>query len=119
MVQRLKELEEEKKLPTLEQFDAEIQKYKTIQEEVSTLPSNHSIMWLKVDAKPLKSNISNFVSKWTYKYTEFLQNDVTTKVDDLLTFVKSACPVSTCFSCFFERSGPTSSEACEIGRAHV
>lgn len=38
-----------KKLPTLEQFDAEIQKYRTIQEEVAMLPSNQAIMWLKVD----------------------------------------------------------------------
>ena len=48
---------------------------------------------MKVDAKPLKSNISNWVSKWSYKYTEFLQIDVTTKVDDLLSFVKSALEI--------------------------
>ena len=78
------------KLPTLKQFDDEIQKYKAIQDEVATLPSHHSILWLKVDAKPIKSAISNWVSRWTYKYTEFLQNDVITKVDDLLSFVKNA-----------------------------
>ena len=74
---------------TRARIDAEIAKYHEIQDEVATLPSTMNILWLKVDCKPLKSSISNWVSKWTYKYTEYLSNDVTTKVEELLKAVQA------------------------------
>ena len=76
--------------PSLEQFDTEIAKYKVIADEVAELPNNVIIQWLKIDSKPIKQAIGNQVQKWRYRYTEYLNNKLETKVNDLLAFVETA-----------------------------
>ena len=61
-----------------------------IQEEVSALPNSKSIGWLRVDAKPIKSALSTWVSKWSLKFTQYLLDRVTNKVAELLHFMNSA-----------------------------
>ena len=82
--------EEEGAEPTLEQFDAEITKYKALQEEVQNLPNSKTIGWLKIDAKPIKQALGSWVSRWSYCYTEHLLNRVTDTVSELLTFMEEA-----------------------------
>eukprot|EP01052_Picozoa_sp_SAG31_P009142 SAG31_NODE_475_length_15172_cov_4.834273_2_plen_742_part_00 len=77
-------------VPTLARFDEEIARYQEIQDEVATLPNSQQITWLTVNCKPIKQAIATWVSKWKYRYTEFLLDDLTTKITDLLAFVKWA-----------------------------
>ena len=79
--------EEEGQEPTLEQFDAEITKYKALQEEVSNLPNAKTVGWLRVDAKPIKQALGSWVSQWSYRYTEHLLNRVTNNVAELNDFM--------------------------------
>jgi dynein heavy chain len=76
--------------PSLALFDSEIAKYNDIQDEVSALPNNHVMQWLKVDAKPIKQAISSWVGRWRYKYTQHLLDELTNSISDLLQFVGSA-----------------------------
>lgn len=64
--------------PRLEDFAAEIGKYKSIQDEVQALPSSAALGWVKVDAKPLKQAVLTWTSKWTYLYMRHLQDEVCT-----------------------------------------
>eukprot|EP01051_Picozoa_sp_SAG22_P001074 SAG22_NODE_38_length_26325_cov_107.302067_12_plen_85_part_00 len=45
---------------------------------------------MSVNCKPIKQAIGTWVSKWKYRYTEFLLDALTTKIEDLLDFVKTA-----------------------------
>lgn len=65
-------------------------KYKVVQEEVANLPNTAQIMWLKVDSKPTKQSIANWVQKWSYRYTSYLSDDLTNRISDLMNFVTEA-----------------------------
>jgi dynein heavy chain len=73
--------------PSLKDFDEEILKYKTIQSEVGQLPNNRELLWLKVDSKPIKHEITNWVGRWSFRYTQHLLDDVTDKVEELMAFI--------------------------------
>ena len=73
--------------PPLSAFDAEIVKYKALEEEIRDLPTVKTIGWVKVDAKPIKSALSTWVTKWTYQFQQYLLEKVTNKVSDLVKFV--------------------------------
>ena len=75
--------------PILSAFDAEIVKYKQLEEEIRELPTIKTIGWIKVDAKPIKSALSTWVTKWTYQYQQYLLEKVTNNVTDLVNFVAS------------------------------
>ena len=77
-------------MPEQARFDEEIGKYQEIQDEVAQLPNASQITWLTVNCKPLKQAIATWVSKWKYRYTEYLLDSLTTKIEDLLAFVKWA-----------------------------
>ena len=76
--------------PSLAQFDAEIAKYKAIADEVAELPNSVQIQWLKIDAKPIKQAIGNAVQKWRYRFTEYLNSKLESKIIGLLKFVDVA-----------------------------
>ena len=73
--------------PPLSLFDAQIVKYKALEVEIRDLPQIKVIGWVKIDAKPIKSALSSWVSKWTYQYQSYLLEKVTSKVTDLVQFV--------------------------------
>jgi dynein heavy chain len=75
--------------PILSAFDAEIVKYKALEEEIRELPTIKTIGWVKIDAKPIKSALSTWVSKWTYQFQHYLLEKVTNSVTDLVNFVAS------------------------------
>ena len=73
--------------PPLSAFDAQILRYKALEEEIRDLPQIKIIGWVKIDAKPIKSALSSWVSKWTYQYQSYLLEKVTSRVTDLVHFV--------------------------------
>lgn len=76
--------------PELAKFDAEIARYKKIQEEIQALPVSATIGWLKVDAKPIKQALGTWVTKWIFLYTHYLQNKVTKSLEELYEFVTAS-----------------------------
>ena len=59
--------------PTLDRFEAEIAKYRAVQEEIQALPTSATIGYIKIDAKPIKQALTTWVTKWIYLFTHFLQ----------------------------------------------
>ena len=60
----------------LERFEAEIGRYRALQDELQALPSSAPLGWIKVDAKPIKQALLTWASKWIYLYTHHLQSKV-------------------------------------------
>lgn len=59
--------------PTLDRFEAEIAKYRAVQEEIQALPTSATIGYIKIDAKPIKQALTTWVTKWIYLFTHYLQ----------------------------------------------
>mmetsp|Transcript_13737 Transcript_13737/g.31794 ORF Transcript_13737/g.31794 Transcript_13737/m.31794 type:complete len:4493 (-) Transcript_13737:49-13527(-) len=81
------DLEDGKTEPPLSRFDAEIARFKALEEKIKELPASKIIGWLKVDAKPIKNALHFWVSKWSYMYKEYLTNKVSHTVLDLMSFI--------------------------------
>ena len=62
--------------PPLSKFEEQIAKYKALSGEISALPSLQTMGWVKVNAKPLRTALSTWVSKWTNLFTQYLQEKV-------------------------------------------
>ncbi|KAK9866454.1 hypothetical protein WJX84_011662 [Apatococcus fuscideae] len=73
--------------PPLEAFEAEIARFKGIQDQIQALPQSMVIGYVKVDARSLKQALVTWVSKWTYLYTQHLQTSVVSTVEDLHKFM--------------------------------
>ena len=72
--------------PPLDLFDAEIAKYKGVQEEIQSLPTTHVVGWIKIDAKPIKQALATWVTKWIFLFTQYLSNKVTNSMEELYSF---------------------------------
>ena len=57
----------------MDRFEAEIAKYRGVQEEIQALPTSATIGYVKIDAKPIKQALSTWVTKWIYLFTHYLQ----------------------------------------------
>eukprot|EP00891_Asterochloris_glomerata_P002883 jgi/Astpho2/2883/Aster-01037 len=76
--------------PALDRFEAEIAKYKAVQDEIQGLPTSASIGYIKIDAKPIKQALSTWVTKWIYLYTRYLQDKVNNNMDELFRFIQNS-----------------------------
>jgi dynein heavy chain len=75
--------------PPLSAFDAEIVKFKNLEAEIRDLPSSKVFGPFRIDAKPIKSSLASWVSKWTYQYQQYLLDKVTNNVANLDEFIKN------------------------------
>ncbi len=73
--------------PPLASFEEQITKYKSVASEVSNLPATMTIGWVKINAKPLRTALSTWASKWVYLFTHFLQEKVVNSISELYTFM--------------------------------
>ena len=72
--------------PPLELFDAEIAKYKKVQEEIAQLQATCVVGWIKIDAKPIKQALATWVTKWVFLFTQYLSNKLTDSMRELYAF---------------------------------
>ncbi|XP_039757462.1 dynein beta chain, ciliary-like [Pararge aegeria] len=74
--------------PKLEQYQHEIDKYNTLYNELSGLPSEYLCNgWLKLDLKRLNQAIMNIICKWSNLYKQNLKDHVQMSLDDLEKFI--------------------------------
>lgn len=73
--------------PSLEVFDSEIARYKSVQAEIKELAASKTVGWLKIDAKPIKAALSTWVTKWIFLYTHHLSNRVVNSIEELYAFM--------------------------------
>ena len=73
--------------PPLAAFDERIARYKALQDEVTLLPVQKTIAFLKIDAKPVKTSLFTYLSKWVHRFQDYLLHKVTTAVIELSEFI--------------------------------
>ncbi|KAF9414328.1 hypothetical protein HW555_007725, partial [Spodoptera exigua] len=77
--------------PTLEQYQAEIDKYNAMYDEVAALPSEYLCNgWLRLDLRRLNQAIMNIICKWSNLFKENLKDHVHKSLDDLQEFIAYA-----------------------------
>lgn len=72
----------------LKTFGEKIKTFLEIQVEVSEIKTVHDIDFLKVNAQPIKQAISTWVTKWLYVHTQYLQNYVGDRLNDIFNLLQ-------------------------------
>ncbi len=73
--------------PALAKFEEQITKYKAVASEIANLPATQTIVWVKINAKPLRTALSTWASKWVYLFTHYLQEKVVNSISELYAFM--------------------------------
>eukprot|EP00879_Flechtneria_rotunda_P005416 GHRR01005708.1.p1 GENE.GHRR01005708.1~~GHRR01005708.1.p1 ORF type:complete len:1495 (+),score=578.36 GHRR01005708.1:300-4784(+) len=76
--------------PPLAKFEQQIQKYKAVGQQVASLPGNAVVSFIKISAKPLRTGLTTWASKWVYLFTHYLQDKVVNSISELYSFMDSA-----------------------------
>ncbi|KAK2190791.1 hypothetical protein NP493_68g02016 [Ridgeia piscesae] len=79
-------------VPSLDEFDVEIDIYKTARDQVMNLEDHQDIGWLRVDMRPIKHALSTHASKWIWTFTKYLSDQVTSMLSELDEFLKRTEP---------------------------
>ncbi|XP_053409232.1 uncharacterized protein LOC123561373 isoform X4 [Mercenaria mercenaria] len=79
-------------VPSLDEFDAEIEIYRTARDEIQSLEDFHNIGWLRVDLQPIKQVLTTYAAKWMWTFTKYLSDQVTHMLEKLDDFLKRIEP---------------------------
>jgi dynein heavy chain len=71
----------------LDQFDAEIKRFTVLDTECAAKQAFREVGWLRINTESITSSIHTWARKWIYKYTSYLQEDVTSKLSNLHDFM--------------------------------
>ncbi|KAL5020323.1 hypothetical protein ScPMuIL_003215 [Solemya velum] len=79
-------------MPSLDEFDSEIDIYRTARDEIQSLDDYHNVGWLRVDLQPIKQVLTTYASKWMWTFTAYLSDQVTQMLEKLDQFLKRIEP---------------------------
>ncbi len=77
------------RLLDLKKFDDEIKRFHEIQDVVANYESPMDVGWLRIDITPAKQQVSTLASKWIYRFTQHMLNNVTSTLTELHDFMES------------------------------
>ncbi|KAK7479591.1 hypothetical protein BaRGS_00029140 [Batillaria attramentaria] len=83
---------EKSNVPSLDEFDSEIDIYRTARDEIQGLDDHHCVGWLRVDLQPIKQVLTTYASKWMWTFTKYLSDQVTAMLENLDMFLKRIEP---------------------------
>jgi len=76
--------------PPLEAFEKRIMKYKSVRDEVNNLVNHQDMGWLRVDSKPVRTQILYWANKWVSMFTNFLHDEIVNNMKELVEFIKTS-----------------------------
>ncbi|KAH9514965.1 hypothetical protein Btru_021540, partial [Bulinus truncatus] len=79
-------------VPSLDEFDREIDIYRTARDEISELDDYHNVGWICVDLQPIKQVLTTYAAKWMWTYTQYLTVQVANLLEKLDIFLKRIEP---------------------------
>ena len=71
-------------------FDQQVSTIKQTENEIKKLNNREHMVWVSVDAKPMKQALFTLLSKWTFTYTNHLVQKVLLETEEMQAFVTSA-----------------------------
>lgn len=75
--------------PKLEDFAHQIDRQTQYLESVQEIQDSASFHWLTVNIKPFKQSLSNIIRKWRMMFTQYLYDDVSSKLSNLSEFIST------------------------------
>ncbi|XP_078672103.1 uncharacterized protein LOC144911712 isoform X1 [Branchiostoma floridae x Branchiostoma belcheri] len=79
-------------VPSLDDFDNEIDIYRVARDNIHTLQDHQDVGWLRVDIKPIKQVLITHASRWMWTFTKYLTDQVTEMLTTLDKFLKRIEP---------------------------
>lgn len=70
-------------VPSLDQFDTEIDIYRSTKDEISRISESDSIGFIEVDKRPIKQVLLTLASKWMWTFVSYLIDQVTAMLVEL------------------------------------
>jgi dynein heavy chain, axonemal len=77
-------------MPPVNAFEENIYHFRTLRDEIRELPGTKVIGWLKIDVRPLRNSLLNYVSKWSDAFQQYPLNHVIRTVHTLVDFCAGA-----------------------------
>jgi len=77
-------------MPPVFAFEEHIHTFRVLKDEIRELPGTKVVGWLKIDVRPLRNALLNYVSKWSDVFQHYPLNHVIKSVNELTTFVSKA-----------------------------
>ena len=71
-------------------FDQQIRMLNQTQTQIKKLQNRQNMVWVSVDAKPMKQALFTLLSKWSFTYTNHLVQKVVVESEEMQAFVTSA-----------------------------
>lgn len=71
-------------------FDKKIAELKGVEATIKAMHNRETIIWISVDAKPMKQALFTLLSKWTFAYTNHLLKELQEKTSEMSAFVSEA-----------------------------
>lgn len=75
-------------MPDIIHFEEEINKLYGIKNRIMNKKSNNDIQWLRVQSSPLRDTLLERIKAWTAKWTNFLQENVQQKQENIDVFTE-------------------------------
>ena len=71
-------------------FDRQISKLKETEAEIKSLANREMVVWVSIDAKPMKQALFTLLSKWTFAHTNHLLQNLLLETEEMQRFVNNA-----------------------------
>ena len=86
----VEELDDADKRPPIAAFEAKITEYTTLRDQCNLLPSTADIGWLRVDSKPVRTQLLYWTSQWVALYTDHVKNNILDSMAEMTSFMTQA-----------------------------
>lgn len=74
-------------IPELRCFDEKINFFESLRTEIAEMRTPVDIYWLRVNAQPLKVQLSQLAAVWATHYTDFLHKCCINRIDAVTAFI--------------------------------
>jgi dynein heavy chain len=77
-------------IPSLEKFDAQIDRFNKLKQQLSGMKTPADIHWLRINAQPVKMALVGFAQEWEQKYSSFLHTFCEERISQVDNFITGA-----------------------------
>lgn len=81
------EIPPQPRIPDLARFDAEIMRYRELNDTINALKTPTDLGWLRVNSQPIKNALTSVVSQWITMFTAHLSKFVISSVTEMHSFI--------------------------------
>ncbi len=73
--------------PRLSTFDAKLREFEALQRRIKSVLDMRSVLWLRIDTRPLKTAVNELLMLWAHTHTSYLSDLFARVLADIHTFI--------------------------------